>query len=154
VDGAAFGADFVLIRRAIDGPANRALGELGKAFHFVGNSEAAGQDQLIALVGEPSLRREPLVRIEAAVFTGFGVRLPALDAVDDAGDGGLVDAEEGADFRLRFALHFGQLEDEELVAGGLVTGGGEGARGRGGDRGGGSGHSGLLVKMVSDVYRM
>src|SRR5262249_46374192 len=86
----------------------------------MGNAEATGQDQLVALVGEPSLRREPLVRIEAAVFTRLCVRLPALDAVDDAGDGGLVDAEEGADFGLGFTLEFGELEYQELVAGGLV----------------------------------
>src|SRR5262245_46427187 len=143
VDGAAFGTDFVLLTGIIDGPANRALGELGEAFHFMGNAEATGQDQLVALVGEPALGAEPLVRIEAAVFTGFGMRLPALDAVDDAGDGGLIDAEEGADVRLGFALHVGELVDEELVAGGLI-----------GWMLASGGHGGLLVELVSDVYRM
>src|SRR5262245_16652188 len=107
------------------------------------NAEPTGQDQLVALVGEPALGAEPLVRIESAVFPCFGVGLPALDALDDAGDGGLIDAEEGGDLRLGFALEFGELEDEELVAGGLV---GLALAGRG--------HGGLLVELVSDVYRM
>jgi len=37
VDGATFGADLLLLGRAIDGPADRALGELGEAFHFMGD---------------------------------------------------------------------------------------------------------------------
>src|SRR5262245_16697110 len=109
----------------------------------MGNAEATGQDQLVALVREPALGAEPLVRIEAAVFPRLGVGLPALDALNDPGDGGLVDAEEGGDLRLGFALHFGELEDQELVAGRLI-----------GWMLASGGHGGLLVKLVSDVYRM
>jgi hypothetical protein len=136
VDGSAFGADLLLLSRAIDGAANRVFGELGEAFHFVGYSQATGQDQLVALVGEPSLGREALVMIEAAVLAGLCVGLPALDALDDAGDSRLVDAEEGGDARLRFALHFGELVDEELIAGGLI-----------GLMLAGRGHGGLLERV-------
>src|SRR5689334_20297140 len=109
----------------------------------MGNSEATGQDQLVALVSQPSLGAEALTGIKAAVFTGCGVGLPALDAVDDAGNGGLVDAEHGGDLGLGFALHFGELVDEELVAGGLI---GLALAGRG--------HGMAPVKMACDVYRI
>jgi hypothetical protein len=84
-----------------------------------GDPQATGQDQLVAVVGERALRPEALSRVEAALFALLGMGLPALVALNDAGDGGLADVEGISDPALGFAFHFDPLVDEVGVAVGL-----------------------------------
>ena len=101
---------------------DRALGGVDRAFQLLGNPHAACDDQLVALVGEPAPGAETLGVIESAIFTLFGMGLPAFIALDDAGDGRLVDAEGGSDPGLGFAFEFDPLVDEVGVAVGLSSG--------------------------------
>jgi hypothetical protein len=130
VDGGVDGPEGALLAGLTQGPADCALGGIDKALHFVGDSEATVDDLLVALIGEPALGAEALDMVEAALFTVLGVGLPALVALEDSGDGGLVESQGVGDPALGFAVELDPFEDQVVVVGGLPgagrAGGGSG----------------------------
>src|SRR4029079_2421096 len=112
-----------------------ALRDVAEAFHLVSDAEATGEDPLVALEGQPALGPQALARIEAAVFALFGVRLPALIALDDPRDGRLVDVKSLCHPVLRFAFESDPVVNEMVVVVGSPRAAGTGLFGGGGGGG-------------------
>src|SRR5439155_9696760 len=144
IDTCVLEADHALLAGALQRIRSRfLLALIGKTLHFPGNSEATGQNQLVALKGQPALSPQPLAAVEPAPVPLLGVGLPALIALDDPRDGGLIDAELGGDPALLLTFHFDPLEDQvgRLVGlpGAAGAGFGGGGCGRHGEAPGGEG---------------
>src|SRR5439155_26211033 len=120
IDRGVFEADHALLAGAAQRISRRfLLAQIGETLHFSSNSEATGQNQLVPLKGQPALGPQPLAAIQAAPIPFFGMGLPALVALDDPRDGGLIDAELGGNPALPLAFHLDPLEDQMRRVGGL-----------------------------------
>ena len=82
IQASVLGTDFGFLGRTVDRAADRASRGIDEAFQFVGDPQAARQDQLIALERQPAPCAEPLARIEPASFAGLGMRLPAARSAE------------------------------------------------------------------------
>lgn len=101
-----------------------ASGGVAEVFHGGGEAEAARENPFVALDREVVLSAETLLTVQAAVLAGAAVGNPALIAIDDAGDGGLIEAHFGGCPGLAAAFEFDPAVDE-----GVAVGGGPGAGG-------------------------
>jgi len=101
-----------------------ALRGIAQVLHFAGDSHGAGDDPFVAFAGEPELGAEAFGAVERALLGRPAVGDPAFVAIDDAGDGGLVEIELVSDPGLLVAFKFDPAVDEAVAVGGGPGAGG------------------------------